>query len=76
MWRSDAEEGTDCSVLLVREYENYLFGFSLFEKGVLPESGGWEEQEYHWIAAFKIIEPEVIAVKIEYMKKQQEAQQE
>lgn len=76
MWRQgDVEEDTVCPVFLIQDYDEYFFAWTLFNKGVMPESGGWEEQAYHWIAAFRIIEPVVIAVQIEDMKRQREAQQ-
>lgn len=62
-------------MLLIREYEDYLFGFSAFDKGTCPDDGGWQDQEYHWIMAFRIIEPAVISMQIDNLKRQQEEQQ-
>ncbi len=59
MWRDDVEGdgGAECPVFLGREFENYFVAFSFFEKGILPEAGGWAQQSHHWIQALKVIDP-------------------
>lgn len=60
-WRDDAADdgGTICPVLLTQLNDEYLKGWSMLERGLLPSGGGWSEQEAHWMQAFDAIGPAV-----------------
>ena len=68
-WRpEDIEEGNECPVLLIDRFHDYFTAWNMREKGLLPYSGGWMEQPYHWMQAFELIGPQVIDVRRRLLK--------
>lgn len=39
--------------------------FALFERGLLPEAGGWSTQQEWWLQVFEVIDVELRRVQIE-----------
>lgn len=54
-------------MLLAHERAEYFFAYDLFEKGVMPETGGWTQQAAHWIEAFRVIRGVVAQVRAEQL---------
>ena len=59
------ETGPECPVLLGREFEEYLHGWAMLQKGFLPRRGGWEEQPRIWVQVFEVIDQAVFRVQQE-----------
>lgn len=70
-WRDDVEDdgGAECPVYLRQQLERYFVAFAYLEKGLLPESGGWAQQPYHWVQAFEVIEPIVARAQRERLER-------
>lgn len=58
-WAWDAPDagGPACPVLLMHEAAPLLESHRWMERGFLPASGGWREQEAWWIAAIDALAP-------------------
>lgn len=44
-------------MLIALGAQPYFTAWRMLERGVLPQPGGWSEQEAHWIDAFETLEP-------------------
>lgn len=56
---------------LAGQYRDLMLARAMLEKGLLPASGGWSEQPYHWVQALQVIGAQVAQVereRIERMK--------
>jgi hypothetical protein len=66
MWKIGNWEFSRCprSLVTINSVE-YLNAYIFFEKGYLPNPGGWMHQPLKFIQAIKIIEREIIKLKEE-----------
>lgn len=58
-------------MLLAGQYRNLMLARAMLDKGVLPCSGGWTEQPYHWVQALEIIGGQVAQVERERLQAMQ-----
>lgn len=66
-WFDDEEGagGTHCPVFLAIERRAQIAGYALFEKGALPDPGGWLRQQEWWMQVFETIDGQVKTVRSE-----------
>jgi hypothetical protein len=66
MWKIGDEEFSRCprSLITIKSIE-YLNAYIFFEKGFLPNPGGWLDQPLKFIQAMRVIAAEVIKIKEE-----------
>lgn len=56
---------------LAIQYRDLFLARAMLEKGLLPVTGGWAEQPYHWVQALEVIGAQAAQVereRIERMK--------
>jgi len=66
MWKIGDEEFSRCprSLITIKSIK-YLNAYIFFEKGFLPNPGGWLDQPLKFIQAMRVIASEVIKIKEE-----------
>ena len=60
-----------CPVFLMIGMQRVFQGYALFDKGQLPDPGGWLQQQEWWMQAFEVIGAEVRRVEQEKRKTDQ-----
>jgi hypothetical protein len=68
-------DGETCPVMHMIEYEHYLVGYRMAERGFLPHAGGWADQPAHWVAALEVVYDAVEQARAELRARQQQSEE-
>ena len=70
IWELNGEQYKGCPFKIVtRKSANFLRAFNFYERGYLPNPGGWIHQSAKMLDAFEVIEKERRAIEIEKERK-------
>lgn len=70
IWELNGEQYKGCPFKIVtRQSANFLRAFNFYERGYLPNQGGWIEQSAKMLDAFEVIEKERRSIEIEKERK-------
>ena len=69
-WELNGEEYQGCPFKIVtRQSADFIRAFNFYERGYLPNPGGWIEQSAKLLDAFEVIEKELKKIEAEKMRK-------